>query len=404
MGEVVLFCLDFQINQETDGELLWRTNDDFWFWSSSLAKCEKAWSVTQHFVKKMGLKANQSRSGSVRMAREPPSKKIMSLNTGDGLPHGQIRWGMLYLNPDSGRFEIDQFMVDNHIRELSHQLQDKSNNVFAWIKTWNTYAATFFMSNFGKPANSSGQQHVDDMLATHHRIQRQIFLASNDVSSLSHTSGSVVEFLKQTIEGHFETKDIPGGYFYFPTELGGLEVHNPFIGLLQLRDAIEANPERLLHKFYEAEMEAYTAAQSRFYEGGLRKDASGMLDRHFIPADADKFLSFQEYIKYRDSLNYGFHGQLSDVLYSLPRKQEEEAMETEENGQVKLALNELGNRNDLRGIVNSWYNMDTYWKWVAELYGPAMIEKFGGLSIVDPGLVAMGMVGLFKSGRVNWQD
>ncbi|KAL9581056.1 MAG: hypothetical protein Q9212_004128 [Teloschistes hypoglaucus] len=268
MGEVVLFCLDFQINQETDGELLWRTNDDFWFWSSGLAKCEKAWSVTQHFVNTMGLKVNQSRSGSVRMARESPtSKKIMSLSTGDSLPRGQIRWGMLYLNPDSGRFEIDQFMVNHHIKELSHQLQDKSNNVFAWIKAWNSYAATFFTSNFGKPANSFGQQHVDDMLATHNRIQRQIFLASNDASSLGHTSGSVVEFLKQTIEGHFGTKDIPDGYFYFPTELGGLEVRNPFIGLLQLRGAVEANPDVILDKFHEAEMEAYTAARSRFYEG-----------------------------------------------------------------------------------------------------------------------------------------
>ncbi|KAI4196249.1 MAG: hypothetical protein LQ350_006664 [Teloschistes chrysophthalmus] len=405
MGEVVLFCLDFQINQETDGELLWRTNDDFWFWSSSLAKCEKAWSVTQHFVNTMGLKVNQSRSGSVRMARESPtSKKIMSLNTGDGLPRGQIRWGMLYLNSDSGRFEIDQSMVDHHIKELGHQLQDKSHNVFAWIKAWNSYAATFFTSNFGKPANSFGQQHVDDMLATHRRVQRQIFLASNDASSLGHSSGSVVEFLKHTIEGHFGTKDIPDGYFYFPTELGGLEVRNPFVGLLQLRGAVEANPDRLLDKFHEAEMEAYSAARSRFYEGELLKDAPSMLDPQFIPADADKFLSFQEYIKHRDSLNYDFNGQLSDVLSTLLKKPEEEAVETDENGQIKLALNELGNPNDLRGIVNSWYNMDAYWKWVVELYGPAMIEKFGGLRIVDPGLLPMGMVSLFKSGRVNWQD
>ncbi|KAL9581057.1 MAG: hypothetical protein Q9212_004129 [Teloschistes hypoglaucus] len=82
----------------------------------------------------------------------------------------------------------------------------------------------------------------------------------------------------------------------------------------------------------------------------------------------------------------------------------EEAVETDDNGQIELSLDRLGGRNDLRGIVNNWNVMDAYWKWVAELYGPAIIEKFGGLSIIDPGLLPMGMVSLFKSGRVNWQD
>lgn len=40
-GEVVLFCLDFKVNQETGGEILWRMGDDFWFWSSNHATCVK---------------------------------------------------------------------------------------------------------------------------------------------------------------------------------------------------------------------------------------------------------------------------------------------------------------------------------------------------------------------------
>ncbi|KAL8688425.1 MAG: hypothetical protein Q9218_005665 [Villophora microphyllina] len=405
-AELVLFCLDSHINQVSEGELLWRTNDDFWFWSSSLAKCEKAWSATQQFVNTVGLTINKSRSGSVRMARESnTSHNIMSLNTGDALPQGQIRWGMLYLNPDSGRFEIDQSMVDKHIGELSHQLQDKTNNIFAWIKAWNSYAATFFTSNFGKPANCFGQQHVDDMLATHERIQRRVFSSMRaNTSSFSSASGSVVQYLKQTIAQQFGTKDIPDGYFYFPTELGGLEVRNPFIGLLQIRETVQANPDAVLDQFEDAERDAYKAAQTTFSEGKLRKDPSEMLDPDFRPADAEKFLSFEEYTKYRESLNYGFDCQLRDVLLTLLKKPDEEAIETEDNGHIMLALNELGNRNELRGITSSWYSMEAYWKWVAQLYGPAMIEKFGGLSIVDPGLLPMGMVSLFKSGRVNWQD
>ena len=46
---------------------------------------------------------------------------------------------MLYLNPESGRFEIDQAMVDTHIEELSRQLRDKGNSAFAWIQVFNRY-------------------------------------------------------------------------------------------------------------------------------------------------------------------------------------------------------------------------------------------------------------------------
>ncbi|KAL9582353.1 MAG: hypothetical protein Q9203_005527 [Teloschistes exilis] len=48
-------------------------------------------------------------------------------------------------------------------------------------------------------------------------------------------------------------------------------------------------------------------------------------------------------IKYRESIGKGFNGQLRDVLSTLLKKPEEEAIETEENGQIELALNELDN-------------------------------------------------------------
>lgn len=47
--------------------------------------------------------------------------------------------------------------------------------------------------------------------------------------------------------------------------------------------------------------------------------------------------------------------------------------------------------------------MDAYWKWMAELYGPEMIDRFGGLSVVESGLLPIGMVGLFRDQKVKWQ-
>ncbi|KAL9620257.1 MAG: hypothetical protein Q9160_005156 [Pyrenula sp. 1 TL-2023] len=408
-GEIVLFCLDFGINQKTGGEILWRMQDDFWFWSPSRDVCIKAWSTVQEITSTMGLNLNVSRTGAVRMTRKAKTANdVVSVDVGDKLPSGQIRWGMLFLNPTSGRFEIDQQMVDKHITELSRQLKDKTDSIFSYIQAWNTYAATFFTSNFGKPANCFGRRHVDDMLATHQRIQRQIFSSSTGSdpdNQVIATTGSVIEFLKQAISQRFHVHDIPDGYFFFPTELGGLEVRSPFIGLLQIRDGVVESPDRLLDDFVEAELAAYTALKKAWDTDS--RPSHFEHDKHVMRAvDPDSFFSFEEYTKYREQLTPGWYSapNLHDVYTRLLKKPEQESIETEDNGIVKTALNGLGRQSGLKGILANWAQMEPYWKWVAQLYGPEMIERLGGLSIVDPGLLPMGMVSLFKGGRVKWQE
>ena len=182
-GEVVLFCLDFQVNQETHGETLWRLHDDFWFWSSKQSTCTVAWRAIDRFTKSVGLSLNPARTGSTCMQRTHEKGNpdvLVEAAVEKPLPDGQIRWGMLALNPNSGRFEIDQTLVDQHISELRRQLADQTHSVFAWIQAWNSYASTFFTSNFGKPAICFGRSHVDNMLATvlraqpdHQRLVRQ---------------------------------------------------------------------------------------------------------------------------------------------------------------------------------------------------------------------------------------
>lgn len=402
-SEIVLFCLDFQINQTTDGEILWRLGDDIWFWSADHEICVKAWSTLNNFVRLMGLKANESRTGSSRMCRNPKDKYSIDPVQCNELPEGTIRWGMLQLNPISGRFEIDQEMVDEHISELSRQLKGKQNSVFAWIQAWNTYAATFFTSNFGKSANCFGRSHVDNMLATHERIQRQVFSSAGGIESSvsveSKSNGSVIEYLKWAIRNRFGVDNIPDGYFYFPTELGGLEVRNPFIGLLQIRDSVLGDANKLLDEFEYAERVQYQTLKNNFESGRTPR-----ADRHFRPEGANTFFSFQEYIKYRESLpaSLASHMTLLSVYDKFLEEPVQEAVETAYNGDVQTAISALD--ADSKGILQNWESMEPYWKWVAQLYGPDVIENFGGLRIVDSGLLPIGMVSLFRSGRVKWQE
>lgn len=59
-GESVLFCLDFAVNQTTDGALLHRLYDDIWFWSKDYEKCVQAWDTLHRFTEVMGVEVGFS--------------------------------------------------------------------------------------------------------------------------------------------------------------------------------------------------------------------------------------------------------------------------------------------------------------------------------------------------------
>jgi len=231
------------------------------------------------------------------------------------------------------------------------------------------------------------------VLATLERVQRKVF--SDD------DTGSVVEHLKGMIEQRFGITKIPDGYFYFPTELGGLELQNPFIGLLQIRDTVPSNPTLLLDDFEEAEAEAYRSAKTRFENGQAHRHA--LDDPNFEPEDKDTFMSFEEFTRYREEFKYGYEDELCDVFMELLKQPNEESIQA--TADVMTGLNSMS-KNEATvqsGINGNWYGMDNYWKWVVQLYGPEVMERFGGLNIVDNGLLPIGMVSMFRSGRVKWR-
>ena len=390
-GEVLLFCLDYSINQKTDGSLLYRLHEDIWFWSSDYEKVVKAWEATAEFARIMGVTLNKSKTGSVRIAENREKKQ----NIDSRLPRGQIRWGFLYLDPKTGQFEIDQEMIDSHVDELSTQLQSKSNSIFDWVSVWNAYAATFFDSNFGKAANCFGRKHVDTMLATHRRIQEKIFQGT-----------SLAEFVKSAIRERFGIDNVPDGFLFFPVELGGLDLKSPFVNPLVIRDSVHESPMDLLDEFQENERDAYREAKKSFDKGDVENSRYSTDDPDWKPKQgADEFMSFEEFTKYREEVGPSVYTAQEHSFISTYQKLLERP--TEQNidvsVQVKQAIDQLAGQSNLRGITNDWPRMDAYWKWVTQLYGPEIIERFGRLSVVDPRLLPIGMIGLFRDKRVKWQ-
>lgn len=211
------------------------------------------------------------------------------------------------------------------------------------------------------------------MLKCLERIQRSIF-----------SDTSVVEYLKNTLHERFGISDIPDGYLYFPASLGGLELHNPIIGLVQLRDAVYERPESALDDFVDAEQEAYRRAKYAF-ENGLVY--SGNQKSELVLEK--EFMSFEEFTCYREEFYSSYEGNLYSVFEELLQQPTPETVDVNKSDSVMLS-----SYGSLTG---------DYWRWVAQLYGPDIIERFGSLNVVDAGLLPIGMVNLFREGKVKWQ-
>ncbi|CAD6446505.1 8684e763-baad-4724-804e-1bb95811db89 [Sclerotinia trifoliorum] len=382
-GETILFCLDYTVNQSTDGAQLYRMHDDFWIWSPSQQTVVEGWKSILKFSKIMGVTLNKGKTGSVRIAPSKTNKPI-----DPSLPTGDIRWGFLKLDPITGHFTIDQSMVDEHVSELQSQLRDKKS-VFSWIQAWNTYAGRFFTSNFGKPSNSFGRAHVDAMLSSFKHIQNLIFTDTN-----------VASYLKDTLRTRFGIDDVPDGYLYFPTSLGGLELHNPFIGLLQLRNGVYEEPEKLMSDFFGAEHESYRKAKIAFENRAPQ--VKMLMAQRFQVQNLDKldpqnFMPFDEFISYREEVSGSGEVTLLKVFENLLKQPGKETAGWDEWDMVVAKAIE-------GGFASAFEGMDVgYWKWVIKLYGEEMRERFGGLAVVDKGLLPTGMVNLVRSGKVKWQ-
>ena len=53
---------------------------------------------------------------------------------------------------------------------------------------------------------------------------------------------------------------------------------------------------------------------------------------------------------------------------------------------------------------NGWRLMSDYWKWVVAFYGPGIVDMWGGLEVVRPGQLPVGMVTFWRSRKIRWEQ
>ncbi|KAG8625402.1 hypothetical protein KVT40_007153 [Elsinoe batatas] len=393
LGEMLLFCLDHAVNLATKGRKLFRLHDDLWFWGTG-ADCETAWQTIQEFTLRTGLKLNAEKSGSCFLTGD--RVKADSIPPPSSLPEGKIKWGFLVLSPTTRKWEINLTQVHDHISELRLQLS-ACHSVLAFIQAWNSYVSRFFTTNFGRAANCHGNSHLRSVISTFELIQRELF-----------PSGSVTSHLKTMIATRFSipADTIPTGFLYFPTELGGLDLRNPFIPLLARlheppttdslsdQDLTEnggvlghtLEPEDRLRLAALQDRHEYNRAKARFD----KEKATFTTIDGWRPADHETFFSFEEYIRFRAETSYFFVAAAEALREHPPEKAVEQTLSRAETRAVDERM-EAG------------WSAKVYSQWILALYGPEMVEMFGGVEVGDRELLPVGLVKMLRGERVRWQ-
>ena len=314
--------------------------------------CAAAWAEMQKYASLVGFTFNMKKTGVVCVGGQ----------VDPGLPVGTsgCQWGFLKLDADQGRFVIDQASVDVHIAELRRQLA-ATKSVFGFVNAYNKYLK-FFQRNFGDPAQCFGRTHADEVIGTYSRIQKELF---------PETGGSVIQCIQQMIEQRFGVKDIPNGWFYFPISRGGLEVRNPIVDFLSVRNNLKVQPNPFF-TLMEDDVKEHIRLFSAWRLGADSSNSS------------TKFLPFSRYIEGRETRLRRWW-----VAYK-------ELQDTPSASLVELSSRITEDLEDS--------HLDNYQKWNAALYAEEIFRRFGTLTIVEPTLIPVGMVSVFKSSKIQWDS
>ena len=189
--------------------------------------------------------------------------------------------------------------------------------------------------------------------------------------------------------------------------MGGLDLKNPFVNFYLIKDTVPKNPDpdyviptpdSFMDAFFKNEKEEYRKLKKMFDDEKVSRKSFDYVrfDQDLI---GSPFMSFEEFTKFREitsaELTYAYHKLLEE-----PR--EKTVVLTSEVEKAIEAMSGSGKRGrDGRSLT--WSKMSSYQKWIVGLYAADMIRIFGGLNVVDRGLLPVGMVGMFRESRFKWQ-
>ena len=370
MGECLLFVMDFAVDQRADGLFLYRIHDDLWLWDHDAQRVLKGWQEMQRFASLAGLNFNLPKTGSVTVGGPAV----------EGLPIGDVRWGFLKFDPHAAKFVVDDAMVDKHIEELQRQL-NSAQSVFGVVNRYNYYVRFIARNLGGCPSNSFGVAHIDAMLAALNRVQRSLYHGS---------AGGILEHLKGMLAQRFGVTDTPLGWFFVPNALGGLGLYNPLVELFAVRKNMKENPQEQLRKLFENEPDAFRRLRDSWEASTTENRKRGQVFD----------MLFEEYVAGRENALVGW----AHMYQSLLRQPDPHLVDATPELKAAMEVLEQWPVNETFAKYTKWDRLSSYGRWVASLYCEELTFKFGSFAIVDPALIPVGMLEVFRGTKVRWEQ
>ncbi|KAK3185712.1 hypothetical protein K4F52_005577 [Lecanicillium sp. MT-2017a] len=404
ISELLLFVLDFAVNQRTGGSFLFRNHDDLWFWGQP-EQCAIAWETICEFTEVMGLRLNKDKTGSAHAVDEsnprytPTEKSVIQR-----LPEGEVKWGFLSFDPSTWHWKANKPAIEEHMGELRFQLKSRTS-VMAHIQAYNAYIQKFLPRNFGHVFVGLGDSHPAMVLEALQYAQKCLY-GSNESEQTGNPEervASAADHVRYTIQDRFgKDYDIPDCFLYMNVEDGGLGLANPvpafaqYVNIPRDKTSDDDEGEDMLPPFaalYRGTMECisrtYREDGKRFAdrqrkEKGKRLEEVNMVGNidsssgrktSVIQDDVSKrlvgateFMSLSDYIATAEEHSYDLY-----AMYRMAARAPEK------------------NKNSL--------NITT---WASELFYDELEELFGG-RIVEEEFLSLRLYRTLAEEKVRWQ-
>lgn len=105
-------------------------------------------------------------------------------------------------------------------------------------------------------------------------------------------------------------------------------------------------------------------------------------------------MTMDEYTRYRETASWRLRCVYSDLLGT------PSAHDVHPSRAVIHLLDQLAAEQQPE---LAWSELGSDQKWIIQLYSTGVMERFGGLNIVDKGLLPMGVMTMLRARKVTWQ-
>ncbi|XWW98155.1 hypothetical protein V2A60_006152 [Cordyceps javanica] len=226
ISELLLFVLDFAVNQKTGGSHLYRNHDDLWFWGQP-SQCAAAWETIREFTRVMGLELNKDKTAFAHAFDEsnPRFKPALEKEELASLPAGTVKWGFLLFEEKEWKWTANKAAIEDHMDELRFQLKTRTS-VMSHVQAYNAYIKNFLPNNFGPVIVGLGDDHPIMVLEALQYAQRYLYRSDSGEES----SSNVASHVRRMIQERFGTENpdpVPDCFLYLGVEQGGLGLANP---------------------------------------------------------------------------------------------------------------------------------------------------------------------------------